>query len=476
MTETTAGWAKTYALGLWALDSLIIGIAALIGLGASRLSLSSSLSGSSEVEVQAVSYAWVTAALVFGWAVFLEIAGTRNSQVFARGLREYQRVFNATVLLFIVLSAISFLLGVEPSRLFIGVTVVLGFLGLLLARFISRRFIWFMRKRGRALTAVFLLGSGEELADMRDTLGHSFESGYRVVGSLEINEKSIDSAKGLESVSSELKRQAWEADLVIVANADLFAPQVLDEFTARLDVIPLALAVIATPAGVALARMRWEVEAQPNLLRIRDVQLSSLARLGKRAVDVTLSAVAIIALFPLFVVVAIIIKLDSAGPVFFQQLRVGQFGREFAILKFRSMRQNAEEELAMLSESQQDAGNSILFKLKNDPRVTRVGKVLRRWSLDELPQLANVLRGEMSLVGPRPPLPLEVEEYEGSAYRRLAAKPGLTGLWQVSGRSDLTWEESVKIDLDYVENWSPLIDVLIVARTLPAVLRKKGAY
>jgi len=155
---------------------------------------------------------------------------------------------------------------------------------------------------------------------------------------------------------------------------------------------------------------------------------------------------------------------------------VGQFGNEFSILKFRSMRNGAEKDREKLLSDSRDAGNDVLFKLKNDPRITRVGKFLRRWSIDEVPQLINVLRGEMSLVGPRPPLPLEVKKYEGSAHRRLAVKPGLTGLWQVSGRSDLGWEESVEIDLEYVEKWSPLIDVFIVAKTLPAVLRKKGAY
>ena len=476
MTETTAGWAKTYSLGLWVLDSLVVAVATLVGLGVSGLGLSSLLSGSAEVESQAVSYVWVTVGLVIAWALFLEIAGARNSQVFARGLREYQRVFNATVLLFIVLAALSFLFRAEPSRLFIGVTLALGFLGLLIARTLARRFIWLMRKRGRMLTTVFLVGSDADIAAVGGTLGQSFESGYRIVGSLTIMSTSIDSAEAVEKVSSDLREKAWEADLVIVANAGLFAPQVLDEFAARLDVIPLALSVVATPDGVAVARMRWEVEAQSNLLRVRDVQLSSLARLGKRLVDLIFALAAIIVLLPLFIATAIFIKVDSRGPVFFRQIRVGQFGREFAIMKFRSMQQGAEKELERLSNEKQDAGNSILFKLKNDPRVTRVGKFLRRWSIDELPQLFNVVKGEMSLVGPRPPLPLEVEEYEGSAYRRLAAKPGLTGLWQVSGRSDLSWEESVKIDLDYVENWSPLIDVLIVVKTLPAVLRKKGAY
>jgi len=168
------------------------------------------------------------------------------------------------------------------------------------------------------------------------------------------------------------------------------------------------------------------------------------------------------------------VKATSRGPVLFRQTRVGRGGAEFSMLKFRSMCVDAEErkaELHALSE-----GNGVLFKMKQDPRVTPIGRVLRRLSLDELPQLFNVLRGEMSLVGPRPPLPAEVALYAPDDTRRMLVKPGLTGLWQVSGRSDLTWEESVRLDLRYVDNWSMALDLLILCKTARAVLRGGGAY
>jgi lipopolysaccharide/colanic/teichoic acid biosynthesis glycosyltransferase len=173
--------------------------------------------------------------------------------------------------------------------------------------------------------------------------------------------------------------------------------------------------------------------------------------------------------------IALAVRLDSPGPVLFRQVRVGARGEEFEMLKFRTMCVDAEARLADLASSY-DAGNTVLFKMRRDPRVTRVGRILRRYSLDELPQLFNVLRGQMSLVGPRPPLPREVEGYEPDAVRRLRVQPGLTGLWQVSGRSELSWDESLRLDLWYVDNWSLMLDIQIIFRTAKAVLRGTGAY
>ena len=179
-------------------------------------------------------------------------------------------------------------------------------------------------------------------------------------------------------------------------------------------------------------------------------------------------------LSPLFLVVAILVKRSSAGPVFYRQARVGLRGQHFTMFKFRSMVDGADAKVADLSKF--DEGNGVLFKLRHDPRVTPIGAFLRRWSLDELPQLINVLNGSMALVGPRPPLPREVEQYAEHVHRRLLVKPGITGLWQVSGRSDLSWEESVRLDLSYVENWTFVGDLMILWRTARAVVAGSGAY
>ncbi len=196
----------------------------------------------------------------------------------------------------------------------------------------------------------------------------------------------------------------------------------------------------------------------------------------KRAFDLIGSAALIIVLSPVLLVLALLVKVTSTGPVFFLQERVGLNGSTFHMIKFRSMVVDAEQRLQELSALDRAEGNTVLFKMKNDPRVTRIGAFMRRYSLDEVPQLFNVLVGSMSLVGPRPPLAREVERYDVHVHRRFLVKPGMTGLWQVSGRSDLSWEDSVRLDLYYVENWSTIGDLAILWRTARAVANSDGAY
>ena len=197
-------------------------------------------------------------------------------------------------------------------------------------------------------------------------------------------------------------------------------------------------------------------------------------RVWKAIVDPLVASLLLLALLPIWLIVAVAVKVGSPGPILFRQTRVGLGGRHFTCLKFRTMRVGAEHELAALLQHNEHDG--VLFKMRADPRVTAVGRRLREWSLDELPQLLNVLRGDMSLVGPRPALPDEVDRFEADLLRRLHVKPGLTGLWQVNGRADLAWEDAVRYDLTYVDEWTPWLDVRILGRTLGAVLRRHGAY
>jgi exopolysaccharide biosynthesis polyprenyl glycosylphosphotransferase len=194
----------------------------------------------------------------------------------------------------------------------------------------------------------------------------------------------------------------------------------------------------------------------------------------KRVTDIVLVGMGLIVLAPILALIALAVKLDSRGPVFYGQLRLGKDGRQFKMLKFRSMNVDADKRLSELKEQNEATGP--LFKMRRDPRVTRVGRFIRRWSLDELPQLINVFRGEMSLVGPRPPMPSEVAEYEDWQLGRLRAVPGVTGLWQVSGRSEVPFHDMVRLDLHYIRNWSLALDVEILLRTIPAVLTSRGAY
>jgi exopolysaccharide biosynthesis polyprenyl glycosylphosphotransferase len=210
------------------------------------------------------------------------------------------------------------------------------------------------------------------------------------------------------------------------------------------------------------------------MIGVRDISISGSQLFLKRAMDMSLSLLGMILLLPLFLLIGLFIRLNSPGPVVFRQLRVGKGEQVFSCFKFRSMREGADEEKEQLLE--QNEADGPLFKIRNDPRVTSVGRLLRRTSLDELPQLFNVLMGHMSLVGPRPAIPTEVQRYQPWHKRRLEVPPGMTGLWQVSGRSQLTFDEQVLLDLYYIENWSPLLDVQILLRTLPKVILGDGAF
>ncbi|MEA3459313.1 MAG: sugar transferase, partial [Chloroflexota bacterium] len=210
------------------------------------------------------------------------------------------------------------------------------------------------------------------------------------------------------------------------------------------------------------------------LLSVKEVSISGWNLALKRLIDLAIVLIGSILLLPLLLLIAMAIKVDSPGPVLFKQTRVGKGGHRFTLYKFRSMRQGAEGELPKLAEL--DEATGPLFKIRDDPRLTRVGRSLRRASLDELPQFYNILRGEMSLVGPRPALPSEVEQYQGWQRKRLEVSPGMTGLWQISGRSDLSFDEMCLLDIYYVERWSPLLDVKILFKTIPSILLGRGAY
>ena len=236
------------------------------------------------------------------------------------------------------------------------------------------------------------------------------------------------------------------------------------------------VSVLVAPAVADVAGPRTVVRdvAGLPLLHVAEPTFTGPQRVAKEVFDRVAAAAALIVLAPVFLVLALAVRIDTPGPVFFRQTRVGRNGRRFKMVKFRTMVVDADRLLADLEDRNEADG--LLFKMRIDPRVTRTGRFLRRYSLDELPQILNVLRGEMSMVGPRPPLPAEVDRYEHHVTRRLLVKPGITGLWQVSGRSDLPWEESVRLDLYYVHHWSPTMDVTIMAKTFSAVVRAAGAY
>jgi len=263
------------------------------------------------------------------------------------------------------------------------------------------------------------------------------------------------------------------SDTVVVVGSDDLSASSINELSWRLD--PGQQLVVAPQLiGVAGSRIHTRPVAGLPLIHVETPSYDGAKRVAKRALDVVGSGLLLLAFSPLFVVTALLIKLASPGPVFYRQERIGLSGEPFGILKFRSMVTDADKHLAALLEAQGTDGVP-LFKPDNDPRITPIGRFLRRYSIDELPQLFNVLLGDMSLVGPRPQVDGEVRLYDDKASRRLVVKPGMSGLWQVSGRSNLSWDDSIRLDLYYVENWSITSDLVILLRTLRAVLAHDGA-
>lgn len=277
---------------------------------------------------------------------------------------------------------------------------------------------------------------------------------------------------GTAAATADVAR-ATNAEIVLVAGTS-HDPDFVRRLSWQLEGSAASL-VLATPlTDVAAGRMSVRTAAGLALVDVRIPTYDGASHRVKRVLDVVCSLFALVPIVLIAPLVAVAIRVDSSGPVIFRQRRVGCDGREFEMLKFRTMRAGAEHEVEQLADSNEASG--VLFKVRRDPRVTRVGRFLRTYSIDELPQFWNVLRGDMSIVGPRPPLPQEVRSYDVPVFRRLYLRPGITGPWQIGGRSDLSWEESVRLDLHYVENWSVARDLAIMVRTAAVVLRAKGAY
>ena len=305
------------------------------------------------------------------------------------------------------------------------------------------------------------------------------DSGYQVVGACLPEGIAVEPERFPVPVAGEvadIRRHCDElgADTVLVARGGFDSALELRRIAWDLEGSSIDLVVVPSLTDVAGPRIHMRPVAGLPLLHVEQPQAGRAGGLQKRLFDLVLASAALVVLCPLLLVVALVVKLQDGGPVFFRQARIGRGGRSFGMIKVRSMVMDAEERLAEVTELNESDG--VLFKMREDPRITRAGRFLRRYSVDELPQLVNVIRGDMSLVGPRPPLPAEVNKYAIDVHRRLLVRPGLTGLWQVSGRSGLSWDESVRLDLYYVDNWSMMSDLVIVAKTVKAVLGKSGAY
>ncbi|WP_053351339.1 sugar transferase [Leucobacter musarum] len=409
-----------------------------------------------------IDYLTVSVGLALVWSLALSLFRTRDARVLGVGDDEYRRVVLASVSVFGVIAILAYALQIEIARGYVAFALPAGVAALCISRKVWRTWLARQRSQGEYLSNVVVVGSPDEAAGVVSQINATPKSGLRVVGAVAtpataaqtaqlLNASAVIVAGGLERDSICARTLAWELEKHAI---ELIVPSPL--------------------AGIDQMRVQHRPAGSMPLMHVEMPRYSGVRRAAKRAFDIAAATLALIALSPVFAVVAYLVKRQDGGPVFFRQERVGRNGVSFSIFKFRTMVTNAEALKASLVEHNE--GSGPLFKMKHDPRITPLGAFLRRSSIDELPQLMNVLLGTMSLVGPRPGLPNEVADYEQHTERRLLVSPGITGLSQVTGRSDLTWEQNVRFDLHYVENWSFGLDLAILGRTVKAVTRSSGAY
>jgi exopolysaccharide biosynthesis polyprenyl glycosylphosphotransferase len=477
----TEPWRATYA------RILLIGDLALL---LSTTAVAHTLRFGLEVEAPGASV-WEIPHLALGiliaslWCLSMAIFGTRSKRVLGHGIEEYRRVLRASFAAFGAVAMVSLLFNLDASRGYLAFAFPIGSLTLLIWRKALRSVLHRRREQGHAIANVVVVGGVESALEIATFLNENPACGYRVTGvrtpriehpdSLRLDEGSLPIPVwgAVAPLSRVLDEAAAEA--VIVSDTEHLGPNGLRELTWELDQRNTALLVAPSVLNVASSRLLMHDVSGMALLHVDKPQYAGANRFLKSAFDRAGALLMLLALSPLLITLAIAVKLSSDGPVFYRQQRVGRNGKRFRMIKFRSMRVGADAQLAALLAAE---GKSIaeLPKLTHDPRVTSVGAFIRRFSLDELPQLFNVLTGDMSLVGPRPQRDFEVARYDHVATRRLNVRPGMTGLWQGSGRSNLDVAEAIRLDIHYVENWSMTSDLAILWRTMRAVVGSEGAY
>jgi exopolysaccharide biosynthesis polyprenyl glycosylphosphotransferase len=412
------------------------------------------------------------------WTTAVRVFGGYERRFLGAGSDEFRRVLNAGLSLTCGLALLSYALNNELSRLYLMISMQLIVVLDLAARYALRKRLHRMRRNGKCMSTVVAVGHYSAVRQLISELRREPHHGLEVVAACLAGDSTVAEVAGVPVVGD------LDATASVVRNigagtvAVLSCPEMdgvkLRTLAWELEKTGTNLCVAPALLDVAGPRTTVRPTAGLTLLHVDHPQLSGPRQVIKDVFDRSVAAFGLLAVWPVLLAIAAAIRLSDHGPVLFTQTRVGKGGEPFKIYKFRTMVVDAEARLAAIRE--QNDFDGVLFKIRGDPRVTAIGARLRKWSLDELPQLVNVLRGEMSLVGPRPALPEEAAAYADHVRRRLIVKPGLTGMWQVNGRSDLTWDESVRLDLRYVENWSFVLDLQILWKTVSVILRGSGAY
>ncbi|MHD0300607.1 sugar transferase [Rhodococcus qingshengii] len=430
------------------------------------------------------SYTAVSLVLVLMWIATLSVFRTRSIRVIGSGPEEYRRIFVSTVRLFGLIAIVSLLLRLDIARLYLAFAFPAGLVALIANRWYWRRVIARRRAHGEFRTSVLVVGSRQGVVNLAENFERGTADGFQVVGvcipghnrkvsqAITVGDRSIPVLGNEHDVAQAL--DVVGADTVAVTATEHLGLDGMRKLAWDLESQHVDLVVSPGILDVAGPRLSMRPVAGLPLIHVERPRYHGAQKFAKTSFDLLFATTVLLLISPVLLAAALAVKLTSAGPIIYRAERMGLDGEPFPMLKFRSMVQDADRQVSALMKDNQGAG--VLFKIRDDPRVTPVGRFLRRYSIDELPQFFNVLRREMSVVGPRPPLRREVETYDGTVSRRLLVKPGITGLWQVSGRSDLSWEDTVRLDLSYVDNWSMMGDILIITKTLKAVVGSDGAY
>jgi exopolysaccharide biosynthesis polyprenyl glycosylphosphotransferase len=424
------------------------------------------------------TYLVLSLALPVFWIGAVWLAGGYDVRFIGTGSDEFRKVLNAGVGLTAAIALFSYAINIELSRGYLLIALPSATAFDLITRFTLRKRLHHQRAIGRCLLSVVAVGHEPAVTDLVRELGRDRYHGLTVVGACVADPSQCDEIGGvpvyggLDDVTAAVR--AFGADTVAVLACPEMDGVKLRALAWELEKTNTDLCLSPALLDVAGPRTTIRPTAGLTLLHVDHPQLSGFRLVIKDLFDRSVAGAALILLFPVLAALGMMIWLHDRGPALFTQTRVGKDGHTFRIYKFRTMVVDAEQIRAQLQASNELDG--VLFKLRRDPRVTAIGAVLRRWSIDEIPQLINVFLGDMSLVGPRPALPSEAAQYADHVRRRLVVKPGLTGLWQVNGRSDLSWDESVRLDLRYVENWSFVLDLQIVWKTISVMIRGSGAY
>jgi exopolysaccharide biosynthesis polyprenyl glycosylphosphotransferase len=471
-TSARPAWQRRYVVSLFVTDAFAAALAAFIAM---------QLRFNGDLAISDWTYALISATLPLGWLTVLLLNQAYDDRFLFAGNGEYQRVLRAAFALTATIAFLAYALDASIARGYVTIAIPLA-TGLgLLGRYLNRLRLHRAWARGKCLRRVLVVGHATSVAGLTGQLRHERYHGLEVVAACLPDVvavppvlRTVALVEGFDRAPDAARRVG--ADTVMVLSCpELDGPR-LRRLAWQLEGQDIDLVLASALVDVAGGRTTIRPIDGLPMLHVEHPRLAGPRWLVKGLFDRLCAGLALVLLSPLLAACALAIRLDrhAPGPALFRQVRVGRNGSTFAIYKFRTMRTDAETLLAELQAMNEHDG--VLFKLREDPRISRVGRFLRRYSLDELPQLVNVLRGEMSLVGPRPPLPSEVDDYPQDMRRRLVVKPGLTGLWQVSGRADLSWDEAMRLDLRYVENWSLTLDLIILMRTAAAVLRASGAY